>query len=37
MMMMTFKEWCDYKIDPADLWVNAVDPTGEDKDNIKIP
>ena len=37
MMMMTFKEWCDYKIDPADLWVKAVDPTGEDKDNIKIP
>ena len=35
--MMTYRKWINYKINPDDIWSNAVDPTGNDRDNILIP
>lgn len=35
--MMRFSDWIEYKITPSDLWSSAVDPTGNDRDNIYIP
>ena len=34
---MKFKDWINYIVDPSDTWINAVDPTGNDRDNITIP
>ena len=36
-IMMTYREWIDYKVNPNDIWAQAVDPTGYDRDNMLIP
>jgi len=35
--MMTFRDWINYEVNPKDIWSNAVDPTGNDRDNMLIP
>ena len=34
---MKFADWINYKVNAHDIWWNAVDPTGGDRDNYYIP
>ena len=34
---MKLLDWINFKVDPNDIWWNAVDPTGADRDNRYIP
>jgi hypothetical protein len=34
---MKLSDWINFKVNPRDIWCNAVDPTGQDKDNYYIP
>ena len=34
---MKFTDWINYNINPNDMWSNAVDPTGNDRDHPYIP